>query len=511
LGLFGNKSDHPLANLKSVQELLNNLPATDMVKALEEAGQWLEELFDPENDFRLDHKFAVLRMLDDAAHPHLRKVIQGYFTVAPLASFQEYRLWNAMNSYYAFSEQGYQKVLLGLRKGDKGSSSIKSAIPLICCRGIYAIFGRLECAAVRYAVIDPQLWIHLADYYDHAEVEQCLDEETQLYGGAAANSTVQRMFAGLVIWYSISVGALRPLDMHIAKCLLMHLRKYFTANEKVQADSLFMFDLANPVKPSRTKDGGAMYPLSTRFVSMGGPLGYLESLLKTLGKDHVPAELNFGVAYSPEAVIVVVNRIASYCKSPLPSRRHQRRKISMSVKVLSGFDNVVEQSDVGLNTDSAKKETWEVEDMSATGLSCVLPAGNTSTVKIGALIAFQPEKAAPWGAGIVRRLRRDEDNNLHVGVRVLANKIVGVELHDPEDNLARLRQTALLIERTDQQNGESWMLMKPDTFSLNYSPAMKLGTRQFLLLPVGLVEKGADFDWVTYRKMVSEVDSEAKY
>jgi len=93
---------------------------------------------------------------------------------------------------------------------------------------------------------------------------------------------------------------------------------------------------------------------------------------------------------------------------------------------------------------------------------------------------------------------------------VLANKIVGVELHDPEDNLAHLQQTALLVDRPDEQNGESWILMRSDTFSLNRSPAMMLGKQQFLLLPVGLVEKGADFDWVTYRKMVSE-DDEATY
>jgi len=72
LGFFSNKSDHPLANLKSAQQLLDDLPKTDPVQVLDEIGHWIEALFDQENAFRLDHQFAVLRMLDEAAHPHLK-------------------------------------------------------------------------------------------------------------------------------------------------------------------------------------------------------------------------------------------------------------------------------------------------------------------------------------------------------------------------------------------------------------------------------------------------------
>ena len=234
LGLFSNKSDHPLANLKSIQQLLNNLPATDGVGMLDEIGHWVEELFDPANEFRLDHQFAALRLLDDAAHPHLIKIIQSYFAAVPPAAFQENRLWNAMSAYYTFCELGYLKLLQGLRNGDKGRTALKSNIPLICARGIYAIFGRMECAAVKYEALDPQLWNHLADFYAYAEAERCLEDEIHIYGGATANTSVGRMFASLVIWYSISVGALRPLDLHIAKYLVLHMRKSFSVSSTIR-------------------------------------------------------------------------------------------------------------------------------------------------------------------------------------------------------------------------------------------------------------------------------------
>ncbi len=504
LGLFSNKSDHPLASLKSAQQLLDGLPKTDSVEVLDEIGHWIEALFDPDYGFRLAHQFTVFRMLDDAAHPHLRKIVQSYFAVVPPSTFHANRLWSSMNSYYTLCDLGYLNLLTGLQKGKKGSSTIKSNLSLISARGIYAVFGRLECAAVRYMPIDPQLWMHLVHYFAYAEQQQVLDEPISLYAGTGDETTVMRIYASVLIWYTASIGSLSPLDLHITKRLIIHMNKPFEVNNEPVAGSIFAIDLDNPGAPVRVKEEGAMYPLGTRFVSMGTPLAYLENLLKTLDKGHLHEDLSFGAGYSMESVTEVVKRVVAYCKMPLPLRRHQRRKINMSVKVLSGFDNVVEQSEVGLNTDSLKKENWKVEDMSASGLSCVLNAGHSNTVKIGSLLIFQPDKTSPWGAGIVRRLRRDEKNNLHVGVKVLANKIIGVALHDHESNLDKTRQFALFVDRPDGQSGESWILMKSDTFSMNHSPTMTLGKQEFLMVPVGLIEKGADFDWVSYRMMVND-------
>jgi len=54
-------------------------------------------------------------------------------------------------------------------------------------------------------------------------------------------------------------------------------------------------------------------------------------------------------------------------------------------------------------------------------------------------------------------------------------------------------ESALLLDKTDLQDGESLLLMKQDTFSINRSPTMSMGEQSFLLLPLALVEKGVDF------------------
>lgn len=507
LRLFGNKSDHPLANLKSAKQLLDDLPKTDAAEVLQEVSEWIEALFDPSNGFRVDHQFAVLRMLDESAHPYLNKIIHSYFGLTPPTEFQENRQWAVMNSYSTFIDMGYLDVIVGLKNGEKGSSSLKASIALISARGIDAVFGRLESAAVRYVAFEPQLWVHLAEFYAYAEAEGCLDELITLYVGER-QTTVRRMFASVLMWYTAGVESFRPLDLHIAKRLINHLSKSFVVNDECIAESLYSFDLKSPSAPIRVKEEGAMYPLSLRFLGSGAAPKQLDDILKTLSKDLVPDELNIGIAYSAEVVSEVTRHLSECCHSPLPVRRPTRRKIEMKVNALNGFFNLVDETHVDLNLNDPVSDNWEVEDISANGLRCVLPDTRGSNVKIGTLVGLQPEKALYWGVGVVRRLRRDAQNKLHVGVRILSNRVESVVLDEHDALSSDDNQRALLLDRPDTGDGETLMLMRQDTFSMNRSPTMKLGDQSFLLMPLSLVERGIDFDLVRFRKMAQDSSAE---
>lgn len=171
LGLFGKKSDHPLASLKTAQALLDDIPKTDSFKALQELGDWLEALREEAKDFRLDHQWEVLRQFDQAAQPHLRKLLFDYFSVQSLSQFQENRLWNSLERYLTQSELSYFDVLSRYRNNWKGASSIKQDLVLLCARGIAANTGRLKLAAARYTMVEPWVWEHLAGYYSLAEAQ----------------------------------------------------------------------------------------------------------------------------------------------------------------------------------------------------------------------------------------------------------------------------------------------------------------------------------------------------
>ena len=507
LDMLKKQSDHPLASLKSAQQLLGNLPVDNAVKLLQEVSHWVEVATDPANKFRLDHQLAVLRLLDETAYPYLNKTINDYFTVQPLNAFHGNSMWAALNEYFTRVGHAYLSVLRAYRNDEKGSAAFKSALPLVTARGMVAVAGSLKCAAVRYALVDHELWSNLAEYYALAEVKQYLNEPLTLYAESDGSTTVQSVFAATLMWQACGVGSLNPLQMHIAERLITHLGGYLTIDGQYVASSLLAFDLRHSIPPMRLNGDSTLHP-GLRYIGVSDAPQYLDELIKMLEKGKVPEKIKINAAYSAELVLDVARHLARYVSATPPLRRNPRRKISVNLCVANGFSELEELADMRRNSMFEVGETWETEDISANGFLCILPAGRAGNVKVGELIGLQPEKVERWGAGIVRRLSRDAQNNLLIGVEMLSNQLVGVALSD-HLNLGSYagEQRALYLNKPSDESGEAWLLMKPDTFSSKRSLEMTMDERRYLLMPLELLRQGADYDLARYRKMAQDTNS----
>lgn len=155
--IFGSKSDHPLADIKSAQELLEGLPKSDAHKSLVEITEWVESLLD-NTEFKLDHQFAVLRMLDEAAQPYVRKLAREYFTQLALNKFQENRLWLALGNWSRQIATAYFRMFTGYCNAEKGSGALKAQVPLIAARTAHAMMWQVKYISVRYGQIDNTIW-----------------------------------------------------------------------------------------------------------------------------------------------------------------------------------------------------------------------------------------------------------------------------------------------------------------------------------------------------------------
>jgi len=505
LGIFGKKSDHPLADIKSAQKVLEEVPKNDPLNTVQELTSWIESILELADDFRLDHEFAVLRMFDEAAQPHVRKLLRDYFAMQPVTKFQENRLWTVLNGFYTQSELVYYDVLSRYLNNGRGAAGIKPDLALLAARGIAALTGRLKMAAARYALVEPVLWKHLSEFYGHAEANGYQNDAAALYPGMTGSTSPRQEFAALLVWYGVSAGVQNPLQEHITERLISYANKGLQVDGQYNANALFVFDMAQPTPPMRVASDATLHP-ALRFFSASEELKQLVSLAKTLEKGIVPDDVNFsGAKYDVELVREILRKLTDNLTQPLPTRRNPRRKINVNLKVANGFFRMLEQADVGLNffnPDTA--EIWDVEDISATGFRSVLPSTQVDGIKIGSLIGSKPENVPNWGAGIVRRLSRDEKNNLHVGVEVLSTQIVGISLTDRAQADDADIQIALYLNRPADTSGEAWLLMRPDTFSPNRSLNMELGGKGYLLLPLALVESGDDYDLARYRRMEQE-------
>ena len=503
LGLFGKKSDHPMADVKSAQELLDVLPKSDALKTLLELTTWVEAVRE-HAEFQLDNQVAVLRLLDETARTFERKLVRDYFAASALSKFQENRIWMALNEFYAQFAQAYLNVLARYRKGDKGSSAIKSALPLIAVRGICAAVGRLKCAASRYALVDEAVWGSLSEFYSHADAQHYLDEPVLRYSGSAASTSVRCEFASALAWYASSAGTLNRFHMHLAERLTAHLCQSFTVGTQCEPCSIYGFDPQRPLPPMRISEQTAPQP-GLYFIGASDVATHIEALLKALEKNVVPEEINLGGSYNAGVVRDVLRHLADCLTLPSPVRRNVRHRIKVSMDVANGFSRLMEHSGIGLNFGEDASVAWEVQDISSGGFRCVVPASRTEGIAIGSLLGIKPENQDHWGVGIVRRLSCDQQNSLHVGVEILANQMTCVWLREQK---AEEEQPALWLNNPDDATGEVGLLLSPDTFSANRSLHARLTDKRYLLIPLALIEKGEDYDFAHYR-MIEEDLSES--
>ena len=71
---------------------------------------------------------------------------------------------------------------------------------------------------------------------------------------------------------------------------------------------------------------------------------------------------------------------------------------------------------------------WEIRDVSRTGYRLVAPVGAAGTVALGTLAAIRPHDDPAWMLGIIRRIRRKTAERAEIGMQIVANSLVGVEL-----------------------------------------------------------------------------------
>jgi hypothetical protein len=78
---------------------------------------------------------------------------------------------------------------------------------------------------------------------------------------------------------------------------------------------------------------------------------------------------------------------------------------------------------------------WEVKDVSQTGFRLLAPMSVANAVTLGTLAAIRPQGHGVWALGIVRRMRRLTSDRAEIGLQVIANSLIGVDLIEQRKSL----------------------------------------------------------------------------
>jgi hypothetical protein len=124
---------------------------------------------------------------------------------------------------------------------------------------------------------------------------------------------------------------------------------------------------------------------------------------------------------------------------------------------------------------------WDVRDVSQTGFRLVAPMSVINAVTLGTLAAIRPRTQVWWTLGIVRRMKRLTTERAEVGLQVIANNLVGVELTEskraepiegevPTVNSRRFNGLFLSLKKRDGETVVQTLVVPP----AEYQPGKRL-------------------------------------
>jgi hypothetical protein len=502
MGLFGGgKPDHPLADPKEAKRLLEALPDNDPVKALDELMHWMESVAAVEG-FKPEVRIQLLLQLDDAAQLRVRKISKDYFADARPSRFQENRLWTALHGYWKQAGYSYARAIDLFVQNVKGVDAAKAQLPLLLVRTLRSFAQQVKWMHMRYGPIDLATWGVFNSVYAYAEMRQLAQTKTAVYAGQPGESTPQLEFLKGAMFSVSAPDGLLPMEVELAERLIGAYAPRFVIGTAPAPAFVFWTDLAQAMTPARASRAPQPGP-ALRCFGAGAALEEVHGLAEQVmvgGK--VPAELNLGAGIQPHDVLEVARHLHLYWSSQPPERKTQRHPVKSRLSVTYGYEGVVGVlggSD-SLDFDNQKSESWIVENVSAGGFGAVVPQLKGDWLRVGALLALQPEGGSNWVLGVVRRVNKTATQQARVGIETLSKSPVLSQFGI--SGVKTVSEQGVLLK--NGESAEARIVLKPGVFAPAQNLEIARGERHHVYIPQAVAERGEDYEIARFREMIRE-------
>jgi len=506
LSIFGGtRSAHPMADQKEARRVLAALPVADAFAVLEELAHWLESVqADP--TFRPEQRAQLVQMLDEAGQASVRKLSREYLAASRLGKHHEIKLWNAVQAFWNGVAHGYATCLDALAAGAKGADALKGSLPLIGVRALRALAARLKWLHLRYGPLDAHIWTVMCGIYALLESKRANRVSVTVYPGVAMTSTAEQELLRAAMFSTCSPDSLLPLEIELAERVIAHCSARFAFVAQHQVETPYWIDLAHGAAPARVARPPQPGP-GVRFFGPGAAAAEIEAYAGQIRATHeIPAALAFGGAYASETMLGVLEHFQHCWSAKLSQRRHPRHRVKSRLTIAWGFDGILDvlRPANSLDFAGAAYESWIVENVSVGGFGALVPQVRGDWLRIGCLIAMRAEGGDNWLVGVVRRLSRPTLEQAAVGIQTLARAAAPVDLRVQTGNLTSLdTEAGIFLDHADADT-EIQTLVRPGVHLPGQSFALDWDGRRKVLLPVGIAERGHDYELLRCRHFVRD-------
>src|SRR5688572_10132710 len=221
--LFGaGRPDHPMADRKQAQRILEALPPQEL-KALEELGTWHESA-SAAPGFKPEERAQLLALIDEAAQPRLKKLSRDYLGAARV---QQNLMWLRIHDYWHHAAQSWLRALE------------PKPLPEAAAGAVRALGQQLKWQQLRYGPVDLAVWGHMNRAYGVAEAQNAAAAKAEFLKAALLSAS--------------AMDSRLPPEIDLAERLIEAFAPAFVLDKAAAAELPYWIDLARPMAPARSK------------------------------------------------------------------------------------------------------------------------------------------------------------------------------------------------------------------------------------------------------------------
>jgi hypothetical protein len=466
---FGKSTKEPLAERKSVERWVASFPANDPLGAHAAILTELGTLAD-RTTTRTPPRLEAVFHLDAHCETLRRSLTTQYLEHGNRSTRVENQLWQALfdlTQGFLLCYQAFGREIVGHAQSNKW----QSLLPELLARQTMHQGIDAKIRLYRYEQWIPARWGEL-----HALFQNACSAQIERVPVAAlpdgALTTIEQEYLRVLLLQLMNAGNLSPRHVQWVSEQLSEWCAPLRLTLEAPTATSFYVDLGDRaglrrrgVQPLEGRvlflDTGPLHavlmqnvimleqkvrhdPLSERTSRRADQLNLLTKLAAQVDPEFHPVVRRGERQSASGSVDAIVGfaKISAFLRDeevgPVAAARQETGSYGESLE-LATFGRLRNEDtraqDVArrrLATYASQGGAWEVRDVSQTGYRLVAPMTVISAVTLGTLAAIRAQGQPLWTLGIVRRLKRLTSDRAEIGLQLIANNLVGVELSSPK-------------------------------------------------------------------------------
>jgi hypothetical protein len=466
---FGRSTKDPLADKKTVERWLASFPSNDPLgthsAVLTELGALTEQ-----NAQRTPARLEAVFHLDALCEPLRRSLTTQYLEHGNRSTRVENQLWQAlfdMTHGFLLCFQAFGREITGHTQNSKW----QALLPELLARQIMHQGIDAKIRLYRYEQWIPARWVELHALFQTA----CSAQIERVPVATLADgvlTTIEQEYLRVLLLQLMNAGNLAPRHVQWVAEQLSEWCAPLRLNLEAPTLTSFYVDLGDRGglrrRGPQPLEGRVLFldtrplhavlmqnvimleqkvrhdPLSERTSRRAEQLNLLTKLAAQVDPEFRPIARRGErqVASGSVDAIVGFAKISGFLRDEetgpaadrLPHAGSYGESLELATfgRLRNENSRVLDVARQRLATYAAQGGAWDVRDVSHTGYRLVAPMTVINAVTLGTLAAIRAEGQPLWMLGIVRRMKRLTAERAEIGLQIIANNLVGVELSSPK-------------------------------------------------------------------------------